>query len=148
MNVTLEPSNCELTLVTLQITNINFWLDFDWLVCFQCFNLTKYYVGCSCGSGLEPASCYQKVVDSILLVCMLKCPWYRYWTWNCSWCSGGHHRHQCMHVWITVSCFGPKRLLNETKYYCGRQFRQARWCSPKKLPPGLQEHAPPFLPKA
>ena len=44
----------------------------------------------SCGSGLEPASCYQKVAGLISLVCMSKCPWARYWTPNCSWCAGRH----------------------------------------------------------
>ena len=40
--------------------------------------------------GVEPASCYQKVAGSIPLVCILKCPWARYWTPNCSWCAGWH----------------------------------------------------------
>ena len=54
-----------------------------------------------CGSGDEPASCYQKVAGSGLLVCMLKCPWAR-----CSWCAGWQN------VWITVSHYGLKRLIN------------------------------------
>ena len=58
-----------------------------------------------CGSGGEPASCYRKVTGSIALVCMLKCPGARYWTPNCSWCTG---RHLAWH-------FGQKHLLNALK---------------------------------
>ena len=38
--------------------------------------------------GVEPASCYWKVAGLITLICMSRCPWARYWTLNCSWCSG------------------------------------------------------------
>ena len=38
-------------------------------------------------SDVEPAPCYQKVAGLIPLVCMLKCPWARCWTTNCSWCA-------------------------------------------------------------
>ena len=46
------------------------------------------------GSGVEPASSYREVAGSIPLVGMLKCPWARYWTQNCLWCSGRHIARQ------------------------------------------------------
>ena len=45
-------------------------------------------------SGVEPESGYQTEAGSIHLVCMLKCPWARYWTPNCSWCAGRHFAWQ------------------------------------------------------
>ena len=82
----------------------------------------KYIVG-RCGWGVEPASCYLFdcliVTGLIPLVCMLKCAWQRHWTANCSWSAGWHLAWQpppCMavwmYVWITLSCFGQKCLLN------------------------------------
>ena len=65
-----------------------------------------------CGSGVEPASCYQKVTGSTPLVCMLKCPWARYWTPNCSWCAGRYLAWQpppcecmnyCKSLWTKAS---------------------------------------------
>ena len=44
---------------------------------------------------------------------MSKRPWARYWTPNCSWCAGRHLAWQLpVYVWITVSRFGQKLLLN------------------------------------
>lgn len=40
--------------------------------------------GFGCGSGIEPVSCYQKIAGSMPFVCMLKGPWERYRTPNCS----------------------------------------------------------------
>ena len=49
---------------------------------------------------------------------MSKCPWARHWTPNCSWRAGQHLAWQPttisvrMYVWITVSRFEQKLLLN------------------------------------
>ena len=48
-------------------------------------------------------------------------------TWHCS------HRHWCMFVWITVSLFGQKCLLNVLEanihlYRCALRFCIALWC--------------------
>ena len=74
-------------------------------------------------SGVQPACCYRKVAGSTPLVSMLKCPWARYWTTDCSWCAGRHLFISAtaitvwMYVWITVRRFGPTHLLNVKKIY-------------------------------
>ena len=90
--------------------------------------ISTCYVGV-CGSGVEPASCYRKFTCSIPLVCILKCPWARYWTPNCSWCAGQHLAwppppsvYECMCVWIIISHFGRKRLPNALKCKCNVGF--------------------------
>ena len=60
----------------------------------QCCTRNKDTINSTCGSGVEPASCYQKGTGPIPTVCMSKCPWAR--TPNCSWWAGRHH--QCMNV--------------------------------------------------
>ena len=81
----------------------------------------------SCGSGVEPVSCYWKVAGSIPFICMPKCPWARHWTPNCSWCADRHLSWQppsSVYVWITVSRFGQKRLLTalKSKYSLSAMF--------------------------
>ena len=81
--------------------------------------MRTHYLG-GAVAQVEPASCNRKVASSIPHVCMSKCPWARYWTPNCSWCAGRHlaYPHQCMNVWITVSRFVQKHLLNALKCKC------------------------------
>ena len=69
--------------------------------------------GC-CGSGVESASRYLKVAGLIPLICMSKFPMARYWTpklllmcWSAP-CTAA----TAISVWITVSRFGQKLLLN------------------------------------
>ena len=47
-------------------------------------------------------SCSSKVVGSIPLICMSKCPWARYWTLNCSWCcwSTPYMAAPAISVWV------------------------------------------------
>ena len=56
----------------------------------------------SCGSGVEPASCYVKVRGSIPLVCMSKCPLARYWTPNrcLAPCMTAITISVCMNLWM------------------------------------------------
>ena len=58
----------------------------------------------NCVSGVEQASCYQKVVGSIPLVCMWKCPWARYPPQTVPdvlvGTLHGSHRHHCLNVCI------------------------------------------------
>ena len=73
----------------------------------------------SCGAGVEPASCYQKAAGSI--PCMSECPWASWWSPNCSLCADRYlawQPHLCMYVWIAVSCFGQKCLINSLKGDC------------------------------
>ena len=82
---------------------------------FQSCFATKTSIWGGCGSRVEPASCHQKAAGSIPPVCMLKCPWARYWTLNSSWCAGQRFVSQpppSVYVWIVESRLGPKRLLN------------------------------------
>ena len=63
-----------------------------------------------CGSGLEPAFIIRGSLVRFPLVCLLKCPWARHWTPNCSWCVGRHLAwlplpsvNNCKSLWTKVS---------------------------------------------
>ena len=84
-----------------------------------------------CGSGVEPVSCYQKVAGLIPLICMLKCPWARHQTPNCSWC----HHHQYMNIWITVSGFEEKH-----PYTWNTNVNKSVWSTHLFLTPFLGAH--------
>ena len=70
--------------------------------------------GAKCGSGVDPAYCYQKAAGSISLGGMSKRPWARDWTQTAPHVlvSNLHGVSVWMCVWITVSRFGQKCLLN------------------------------------
>ena len=97
-NKVTSKSDCQLTLIWFphresarhqQIyTMISKFLTLKKLVCWkhphgEC-QVVMFLKWPSCGSGVEPVSCYQKVTGLIALVCMSKCPCARYWTPNCS----------------------------------------------------------------
>ena len=86
-------------------------------VCLLIETISYYWAVCC--SEVEPASCYRKVTGLFPLVCMLKCPWARYWTRNCSWCAGPHLAWQpppsvykcmnyCKTLWTKASAKCPK----------------------------------------
>ena len=88
--------------------------------------------GGSCGSGVEPAYCYHKIGGSIPLVCMSKGNILTPKHFLMLHCS---HRHQCMNLWITVSCFGQKCLINAIKCKCKNCLKylsldSVRFCQP------------------
>ena len=85
------------------------------------------------GCGSEPASCYRKVVGSIPLVCMLKCPWARCWTPNCSWCAGRHLAWQpspsvyecmnyCKSLWTSVAVSAKCQFKGDISVINGLNF--------------------------
>lgn len=81
------------------------WRTHQKMICGLCYVIIFIAVVVGCGSGVEPASCYQKDAGSITLVCMPKCPCARYWSLRCSWCAGSYHwcRNYCRSLWTKVS---------------------------------------------